>query len=135
MSCVSHFLISPPLLVSFCSTAAALFISFPLCAKLPHLCIDHMFWQHAVVLFLLSAGPIWIPAGWSHRWTRWGSAASMADTPASPSQNGSTSHSHIRRISDLSISNENYLNANLPRLPICSGCVLFTLIEIQSWLT
>lgn len=44
-----------------------------------------MFWPHAVVLFLLSAGPIWIPAGWTHRWTQWGSACILADTPTLPS--------------------------------------------------
>lgn len=53
---------------------------------------------------------------------------------SSPSQNGSTSQSHIRRISDLSISNENDLDANQPQPHICSGCVLFRLINIQSWL-
>lgn len=70
MSCSAHFF------QCLCSMPSLMF-------GRPHLCIDHMFWPHAVVLFLLSAGPIWIPVGRTHRWTQWGSTRRLADTPAS----------------------------------------------------
>lgn len=79
-------------------------IVFLLCAPRPHLSPDHMFWPHALgppLASLLSADPMRAAAGRSHRWTRWGSG--LADT-SSPSQDGSTSQSHIRRISDSSTS-------------------------------
>lgn len=55
----------------------------PFGAARPHLSVDHMFWPRAIGPFLLSAGPLWIAAGRSHRWTQRGSAGGLADTPAS----------------------------------------------------
>ncbi|TNN60055.1 hypothetical protein EYF80_029724 [Liparis tanakae] len=48
----------------------------------PHLSVDHMFWPRAIGPVLLSAGPLWIAAGRSHRWTQRGSAGGLADISA-----------------------------------------------------
>ena len=47
--------LSSVLYCSFISVALGLCsLVFPLCAAHPHLCIDHMFWPHAVVLLFFA---------------------------------------------------------------------------------
>lgn len=105
---------------------------FHVCVAHPHLCVDHMFWPHAVVPFMLSAGPYECQLD-GHRWTQWGAAYSRADTPASRLIDTFTEWMHITQSHQGDFCfihwQWNDLNANLLWTHV------FRLITIQNLLT